>query len=74
MLHTEEIAFFEVFKTQFPPRDPILGNVIGPHYYHIVAWVATDLIGITISRNQEAEVMKKIFKMLHIWKIMLFYA
>ena len=28
MLHTEEIIFFEVFETQFPPRGPILGNVI----------------------------------------------
>ena len=51
MLHTEEIAFFEVFETRFPLRGPILGNVIGSHYYHIVAWVATDLIGIAISRN-----------------------
>ena len=37
MLHTEEIAFIEVFKTQFSPTDPILGNVIGSHYYLIVA-------------------------------------
>ena len=51
MLHTEEITFFEVFETQFPPRGPILGNVIESHYDLIVAWVSTDLIGITISRN-----------------------
>ena len=51
MLHTEEITFFEVFETQFPPRGPILGNVIGSHYYLIVAWVPADLIGIAISRN-----------------------
>ena len=51
MLHTEEITFFEVFETQFPPRGPILGNVIGSHYYLIVAWVSTGLIGIAISRN-----------------------
>ena len=51
MLHTEEIIFFEVFETQFPPRGPILGNVIGSHYNLIVAWVSTDLIGIAISRN-----------------------
>ena len=37
MLHTEEITFFEVFETQFPPRDPIQGNVIGSHYVLIVA-------------------------------------
>ena len=30
MLHTEEI-FFEVFEIQFPPRGPILGNVIESH-------------------------------------------
>ena len=51
MLHTEEITFFEVFETQFPPRGPILGNVIESYYVLIVAWVSTDLIGITISRN-----------------------
>ena len=51
MLHTEEITFFEVFETQFPPRGPKLGNVIESHYDLIVAWVSTDLIGITISRN-----------------------
>ena len=51
MLHIEEITFFEVFETQFPPRGPILGNVIGSHYDHIVAWVSTDLIVIAISRN-----------------------
>ena len=51
MLHIEEITFFEVFETQFPPKDPILGNVIGSHYNHIVAWVSTDLIVIAISRN-----------------------
>ena len=51
MLHTKEITFFEVFETQFPPRDPILGNVIGSHYDVIVAWVSTDLIGIVIFRN-----------------------
>ena len=51
MLRTEEITFLEVFETQFPPRDPILGNVIGSHYYLIVAWVPADLIGIAISRN-----------------------
>ena len=51
MLHTEEIAFFEVFETEFPPRGPIIGNVIGSHYYLIVAWVSTDLKGIAISRN-----------------------
>ena len=51
MLHTEEITFFKVFETQFPPRDPILGNKIGSHYDLIVAWVSTDLIGIVISRN-----------------------
>ena len=51
MLHTEEITFFEVFETQFPQGAPILGNVIESHYVLIVAWVSTDLIGITISRN-----------------------
>ena len=51
MLHTEEKAFFEVFETQFPPRGPILGNVIKSHYDLIVAWVSIDLIGIAISRN-----------------------
>ena len=51
LLHIEEITFFEVFKAQFPPRDPKLGNVIGSRYGHIVAWVSTDLIGIAISRN-----------------------
>ena len=51
MLHTEEIAFFEVFETQFPPRDPIIGNVIESLYVLIVALVSTDLKGITISRN-----------------------
>ena len=51
MLHTEEIIFFEVFETQFPPRDRILGNVIGSHYDLIIAWVSTDLIGIPISEN-----------------------
>ena len=51
MLHTEEITFFEVFETQFLPRDPILGNVIESHYDLIVAWVPADLIGIAISRN-----------------------
>ena len=51
MHHTEEITFLEVFETQFSPRDPILGNVIGSHYYLIVAWVSTDLIGKAISRN-----------------------
>ena len=51
MLHIGKITFFEVFETQFPPRDPILGNVIGSHYDIIVAWVSSDLIGIAISRN-----------------------
>ena len=51
MLHTDELTFFEVFKTQFPPRGPILGNVIASHYDHIVAWVSTDLLVIAISRN-----------------------
>ena len=51
MLHTEEITFFVVFETQFPPRGPIIGNVIGSHYDLIVAWVPADLIGIAMSRN-----------------------
>ena len=46
-----KITFFQVFETQFPPRNPILGNVIGYHYDHIEAWLSTDLIGINISRN-----------------------
>ena len=51
MLHTEEITFLEVFETQFPPRGPIIGNVIGSHYDLIVARVSIDLIGIVIFRN-----------------------
>ena len=51
MLHSEEITFFEVFETQFPPRSPIQGNVIEFHYVLIVACISTDLIGIAISRN-----------------------
>ena len=51
MLYTEEITFFEVLETQFPHRDPILGNVIESHYVLTVACVSTYLIGITISRN-----------------------
>ena len=51
MLHTEKLTFFEVFKTQFPPRDPILGNVTESHYVIFVARVYTDLIGIAIPRN-----------------------
>ena len=51
MLHIEEITFLEVFETQFPPRGPIIGNVIGSHYDLIVAWVPADLKGIAISRN-----------------------
>ena len=51
MLHIGKITFFEVLETHLPPRDPILGNVIGSHYDLIVAWVSTDLIGIPISRN-----------------------
>ena len=51
MLQSEEVTFFEVFEIQFPPRGPLLGNVIGFHYDIIVALVSTDLIGITISRN-----------------------
>ena len=51
MLYIGKITFFEVFETQFPPRSPILGNVIGSHYDLIVAWVSTDLKGIAISRN-----------------------
>ena len=37
MLHTEEITFFEVFETQFPPRGTIIGNVIESLYVLIVA-------------------------------------
>ena len=37
MLHTEEITFFEVFETQFPPRGPIIWNVIEFLYVLIVA-------------------------------------
>ena len=51
MLYIGKITFFEVFETQFPPRGPILGNVIGSHYDLIVAWVSTDLKGIASSRN-----------------------
>ena len=51
MLYTQEITFFEVLETQFPPRGPILGNVIESHYVRIVACASTYLIGITISRN-----------------------
>ena len=51
MLHIGKITCFEVLEAQFPPRHPILGNVIGSHYDIIVAWVSTDLIGIAISRN-----------------------
>ena len=46
-----KLHFLRFYETQFPPRDPILGNVIGSHYDIIVAWVSTDLIGIAISRN-----------------------
>ena len=51
MLHTEEITFFEIFETQFPPKGPIIGNVIGSHNALIVALVPADLIGIGMSRN-----------------------
>ena len=51
MLHTEELTFFEVFETQFPPRDTIIGNVIESLYVLIVACISTDIIGIAISRN-----------------------
>ena len=51
MLHSEEIIFFEVLETQFPPRGPILGNVIESHYVLIVACISTDIICIAISRN-----------------------
>ena len=62
MLHIGKITFFEVCQTQFPSRGLILGNVIGSHYDLIIDWVSTDLIGIPISRNKEAEVVEKIFK------------
>ena len=42
---------FEVFEAQFPPRDPIQGNMIGSHYTLIVGWAPTDHKGIAISRN-----------------------
>ena len=46
--------------------------MIESHYVLFVAWVSTYLIGIAISRNKEAEVGKKISKMLHIGKIAFF--
>ena len=51
MLNIRKYTFFLGFETQFPPKDPIIGNVIGTHYVLIVAWVYTDLIGIFIPRN-----------------------
>ena len=51
MLHIEEITFFEVFEAQFPPRQPLQGNVIGSHYILIVGWAPSYHIGIAISRN-----------------------
>ena len=51
MLHTEE-HFLRFLRHNFPlSMGPILGNVIGSHYYLSVAYVSTDLIGIAIYRN-----------------------
>ena len=72
MLHTEKIIFFEVFETQFPPRDPELGNVVESNYVLIVAWVSTDLIGIADSRNKEADVRVEKYSKCCILKIIFF--
>ena len=41
---------------------PIQGNVTGSLYVFHVAWVPTCLTGIDISRNLEAEILKKNIK------------
>ena len=72
MLHIGKITFFEVFETYFPTVAPILGNKKGSHYVLFVHWVSTNLIGIGLSRNKRAEVVKKIIQILFIRKIKFF--
>ena len=48
---------------RIPPEGPIRGNVTGSLYVFFVALLPTCLTSIGISRNLEAEILKKILKM-----------